>query len=67
VAAGKQLNRDPKQWALTGGEDHHILATFPTAGAVPTGWTIIGDVRVGSGVTVDGVAPTELGWDHFAG
>lgn len=53
--------------ALTGGEDHGFLATVRD-GSVPSGWTIIGTVSEGSGVTVDGVSPTELGgWDHFAG
>ena len=65
VAAGKQLGRDPLEWALTGGEDHHMLATFPARGAVPVGWTVIGEVRPGSGVLVDGALPGELGWDHF--
>jgi thiamine-monophosphate kinase len=65
VAAGKVLDRDPNEWALTGGEDHHILATFPNRGAVPTTWTVIGEVRPGSGVTVDGAEPRGLGWDHF--
>ena len=67
VAAGKQLGRDPLEWALTGGEDHHMLATFPARGAVPVGWTVIGEVRPGSGVLVDGALPGDLGWDHFAG
>ncbi|MGC4175039.1 thiamine-phosphate kinase [Demequina sp.] len=67
VAAGRTLDRDPQQWALTGGEDHHMLATFPARGAVPTGWTVIGEVRAGAGVTVDGENPSALGWDHFRG
>jgi thiamine-monophosphate kinase len=67
VSAGKVLGREPLEWALTGGEDHHILATFPASASVPTGWTVIGDVRPGTGVTVDGVQPHELGWDHFGG
>jgi thiamine-monophosphate kinase len=65
VAAARRLDMDPLAWALTGGEDHHMLATFPTSGAIPLGWTIIGDVRPGSGVTVDGAPPASLGWDHF--
>jgi len=42
-----------------------MLATFPARGAVPVGWTVIGEVRPGSGVLVDGALPGELGWDHF--
>ena len=67
VAAARELGRDPLEWALTGGEDHHILATFQSAGAVPTGWTVVGDVRPGAGVAVDGAPPSGLGWDHFSG
>lgn len=65
VSAGRILGRDAGEWALTGGEDHHMLATFPASGAVPMGWTVIGDVRPGAGVTVDGAVPESLGWDHF--
>lgn len=67
VAAARTLNRDATEWALTGGEDHHMLAAFPASGAVPMGWTVVGRVNVGAGVTVDGAAPASLGWDHFGG
>jgi len=67
VAAGKTLDRDPLEWALTGGEDHHMLATFQDSSALPPGWTVIGTVSDAEGVTVDGAAPTFLGWDHFGG
>jgi thiamine-monophosphate kinase len=49
---------------LTGGEEHTLLATFPTA-SVPAGWRVIGAVAQGSGVFVGGREPGELGWDHF--
>jgi thiamine-monophosphate kinase len=65
VAAARALERDPLEWALAGGEDHHMLATFPTAGSVPVSWTVIGRVEPGAGVTVDGTTPRDLGWDHF--
>lgn len=60
------LGRDPRQWVLTGGDDHALAATFP-AGRVPADWIVIGAVREGSGVLVDGV-PWDAagGWDHFA-
>lgn len=67
VTAARELGLAALPWALTGGEDHHMLATFSSSGAVPVGWTVIGEVRVGSGVTVDGERPTSLGWDHFLG
>jgi thiamine-monophosphate kinase len=66
IAAAKALGRDATPWALTGGEDHHMLATFPASAAVPTGWTVVGAVIDGSGVTVDGAVPTDVGWDHFS-
>jgi thiamine-monophosphate kinase len=48
---------------LTGGEDHALVATL--TGPVPEGCRVIGSVRAGSGVTVDG-RPASGGWDHFA-
>jgi thiamine-monophosphate kinase len=64
-AVGAATGADPLSFILGGGEDHSLLATFPSA-AVPDGWTVIGSVSVGSGVTVDGGeydGPT--GWTHF--
>lgn len=52
---------------LTGGEEHSLLACFPPGSVLPVGWRRIGEVRPGSGVTVDGEALTHGGWDHFAG
>jgi thiamine-monophosphate kinase len=55
------------RWVLTGGEDHSLAATFPPDTALPPRWTVIGEVRRGRGVTVDGQPWTESpGWDHFA-
>ena len=51
---------------LGGGEDHSLLATFPGADVVPDGWTVIGTVSEGEGVTVDGETYAgETGWKHF--
>ncbi len=65
-------------WALTGGEDHSLAATFPPGVPLPPRWAVIGGVRGSQevhgsqelhgryGVLVDGRpyagAP---GWDHF--
>lgn len=53
-------------WALTGGEDHSLVAAFPAGTDLPAPWSVIGQVREGHGVLVDGRpyrgAP---GWDHF--
>ena len=54
--------------ALTGGEDHALLATFPADAALPTGFRAIGRVRAGeAGLHVDG-RPFTLrgGWDPYA-
>ena len=53
-------------WALTGGEDHSLVATFPPAVPLPARWAQIGVVREGRGVLVDGQPhPGAPGWDHF--
>ena len=53
-------------WVLTGGEDHALVAAFPAGAALPERWRVIGEVREGSGVTVDN-APHQGpgGWQHF--
>jgi thiamine-monophosphate kinase len=54
-------------WVLTGGEDHALAATFPPGVALPPRWTVIGEVRQGRGVLVDGEGwAGEAGWGHFA-
>jgi thiamine-monophosphate kinase len=64
------LGADPWAWALSGGEDHGLLATFPP-GAVPSSFTVLGVVRATGdarpGVLVDGRVPSTVarGWDHF--
>ncbi len=70
-AVGAALNADPLQFILGGGDDHPLLACFPSADAVPGDWTVIGSVTatdpsVGPVVTVDG-APYDgpTGWTHF--
>jgi thiamine-monophosphate kinase len=63
-AVAAATGADPLGFILGGGDDHALLATF--AADVPDGWTAIGSVSEGSGVTVDGEdydGPT--GWVHF--
>jgi thiamine-monophosphate kinase len=56
------------RWVVSGGEDHAFAATFPPGVALPSRWTVIGEVRQGQGVLVDGQPwEGEAGWDHFAG
>jgi thiamine-monophosphate kinase len=65
-AAAGHLGLDWREWALAGGEDHALAATFPAAAVIPAGWTVIGNARPGEGVTVAGQPWAGLGgWDHF--
>jgi thiamine-monophosphate kinase len=44
-----------------------MVAAFPAGTVLPGRWTLIGEVRAGRGVLVDGeewAGPG--GWDHFA-
>jgi thiamine-monophosphate kinase len=66
-AVGAALGADPLGFILGGGDDHALAATFPAGAALPDGWTAIGTVTEGEGVTVDGAAyegPT--GHTHFS-
>ena len=55
-----------RSWALTGGEDHSLVAAFPPGVVLPARWTVIGVVRDGRGVLVGGLPhPGAPGWDHF--
>lgn len=63
-AVAAATGADPLTIILGGGDDHSLLATFP--GEVPDGWTVIGTVAEGEGVTVDGaVYDGPTGWKHF--
>jgi thiamine-monophosphate kinase len=64
--AAHALGVDPYTWVLAGGEDHALVATFPEAVVLPPRWRVVGLVREGSGVTVDGKAfKGPAGWQHF--
>jgi thiamine-monophosphate kinase len=67
TAAATALGRPgPLDWVLTGGEDHALAATFPAGRELPRNWTVIGQVREGRGVLVNGNAVTgRAGWNHF--
>jgi thiamine-monophosphate kinase len=66
-AAAAALGADWLRWALTGGEDHALAATFPPGTDLPGHWAVIGTVGQGHGVTVDSRPAGALrGWDHFA-
>ncbi|NIH84921.1 thiamine-phosphate kinase [Amycolatopsis granulosa] len=67
VDVGTALGADPMTWVLTGGEDHALVATFPSFADLPGGWRRIGSVTMpDSGVTVDGEQyHGETGWEHW--
>ena len=66
VEVASALGRDHLEWTLTGGDDHALAATFPHGAQLPPGWTAIGSVTSGEGISVNG-APWQVagGWDHF--
>ena len=71
-AVGAALGADPLRFILTGGDDHALVATYPSTVALPAGWTVIGEVGEagpggpegpgGAAVTVDG-----HGWEGPTG
>jgi thiamine-monophosphate kinase len=66
LSAASVLSTDWVAWALTGGEDHALAATFPSGTRLPRQWSVIGEVRTGRGVTVDSEpAKSAGGWTHF--
>jgi thiamine-monophosphate kinase len=59
----EEMKIDIWSWVLTGGEDHAFLGTNSE---VPEGAYLIGEVRAGSGVKVNGASEIkDLGWRHF--
>ncbi len=66
AAAALLPGADWLAWALAGGEDHALAATFPGGTVLPAGWSTIGSVADGSAVLVDGRRYAgRPGWDHF--
>jgi thiamine-monophosphate kinase len=64
--AASALGVDPYSWILSGGDDHALAATFPPGTDLPDGWTAVGAVHEGEGITVNGAAPAgPTGWEHF--
>lgn len=66
ATVGEALGADPLSFILTGGDDYALVATFSSQATVPTGWTRVGTVSDGSGVTVDGATyDGATGHQHF--
>lgn len=53
--------------ALGGGEDHSLLATFPSGTALPGGFRAIGSVVAGEGILLDDEPIAGAGWDPYRG
>lgn len=61
-----QVGGDPR-WAIDGGEDHALLATFPAETTLPAGFRAIGEV-VAAGehrLLIDGRPRAAHGWDPY--
>lgn len=52
-------------WVLNGGEDHGFVASSAQFDTPPVGWRRIGEMRDGSGVTLDGAPVPTSGFSHF--
>lgn len=68
AAAAQVLGVEPRDWVLGGGEDHALVACFPTA--PPAGWRVIGAVLETETpqVLVDGQKWSgAAGWESFGG
>jgi len=63
LTVAEALQIDPLSFVLTGGDDYGLAATFPPSVTVPGGWTVVGSVHEGAGITVAG-APYEGATGH---
>lgn len=66
ATVGEALGRRALDFVLTGGDSYALVATFSSETVVPSGWTTVGRVGDGTGVTVDGEAyDGPEGHQHF--
>lgn len=65
----QSLGVDPKQWVLSGGEDHALVATFPASATIPKSFKVIGKVLAEGepSLLLDGKALESSGWDSIRG
>ena len=54
ATVGEALGRKALDFILTGGDSYALVATFSSETPLPSGWTAVGRVADGEGVTVDG-------------
>lgn len=79
LPAAEQLRSQPaaallaREWVLTGGEDHALVACFGRDAVLPATFTVVGEVlpRIAGWPAVvldgDGTLDGPGGWDHFGG
>jgi thiamine-monophosphate kinase len=66
ATVSEALGVDAMSFMLTGGDDYALVATFSSQATLPSGWTQIGTVSDGHGVTVDGALfEGATGHQHF--
>lgn len=66
ATVSEALGTDAMTFMLSGGDDYALVATFSSQTVLPPGWTAIGTVSDGSGVTVAGeVWEGPSGHQHF--
>lgn len=67
--AALRLEVTPEKWVLFGGEDHALLATFPSNAVLPKEFKPIGRVLpfTGEYVLLDHIELQENGWDSIRG
>lgn len=67
--AALRLEVTPENWVLFGGEDHALLATFPSNAVLPKEFKPIGRVLpfTGEYVLLDDIELQENGWDSIRG
>ena len=65
----QSLDVHPRQWVLSGGEDHSLLATFPPTAEIPRSFKVIGKVLESGepAVLLDGEPADISGWDSVLG
>jgi thiamine-monophosphate kinase len=67
TTVAEALGRRALDFLLAGGDDYALVATFSQETALPAGWTRIGQVADGQGVTVDGEGfDGQPGHQHFS-
>jgi thiamine-monophosphate kinase len=69
IACAAAMGWDPLRMALGSGEEYALLFTVPRGGGLSAfgglGTRIIGEVRAGAGVYLDGEPLAPAGWDHL--